>query len=47
MEKTEKIGKTEKKSVLLPIRASHVEIVTDKRREKEIEEIVKRLKKLE
>lgn len=37
--------KNVKKSATLPIKASRVELVTDKNREQEIKELIKKLKK--
>lgn len=41
------VEKGEKKSAILPIAASHAELVTDEKTDKELKELIKKLTKLE
>lgn len=47
MEKECNMEKGKKKSAILPIRASHTELVTDEKTDRELKELIKRLKKSE
>lgn len=47
MEKECNIEKGKKKSAILPIAASHTEMVTDEETDKELKELIKKLKKSE
>ncbi len=47
MKEEDKMGEKTKKSAFLHIKASHTEFVTDKNREDELKELMKKLKKSE
>lgn len=47
MEKECNVEKGRKKSAILPIAASHTELVTDEKTDRDLKELIKKLKKLE